>query len=317
MMELPGTLYLLPAAFVLDLILGDPRWLPHPVRWMGKAVTVCEPFFRRISSRLFIAGALYAVFLILSTWLLASLAVETLGWIHPLLRAGIEIVLVFFCLSARSLAQAAMEIHTCLVQKNVDLARQKVALIVGRNVSNYGETGIARATVETVAENLVDGVTAPLFFAAIGGAPLALTYKMINTLDSMVGYKNKTYRDFGKASARIDDLFNFIPARLSVPIISLASGFLAGMGRRSFQTAVEEGAHHSSPNAGYAEAAFAGALGVKLNGPNFYHGQLVDKPYIGIRFGDTTPAHIKQACDLMLLAAVLWLILLVGAGALL
>ena len=313
MPELIATWYFLPAAFVLDMILGDPRWLPHPVRWMGKAIAVCEPFFRKLSSKLTISGVFYASFLISSTWLLSLLTVEIAEWIHPWLGVAIQIILIFFCISARSLAQAAMEIYNYLEQKNVDLARQKVALIVGRNVGRYGEAEIARATVETVAENLVDGVTAPLFFAAIGGAPLALAYKMINTLDSMVGYKNETYRQFGKASARIDDIVNFIPARLSVPIISLASGFLASKGLRSFQTAVEEGTHHTSPNAGYAEAAFAGALGVKLNGPNYYHGQLVDKPYIGIRFGDTTPSHVKQACDLMLLSAVLWLTLMAGA----
>ena len=185
---------------------------------------------------------------------------------------------------------------------------------MGRDVGGYDAAGIARATVETVAENLVDGVMAPLFFAAIGGAPLAMAYKMTNTLDSMVGYKNETYLQFGKASARIDDIINFIPARLSVLTIALACQILSGMGTRSLKIAVTEGANHSSPNAGYAEAAFAGALAVKLNGPNYYHGKMVDKPYIGIRFGKTMPGHIKKACDLMLLSSVLWFIFLLGGG---
>jgi len=210
-----------------------------------------------------------------------------------------------------------MEIYDCLMQNKVTQARQKVALVVGRDVDKYPAAGIARATVETVAENLVDGVIAPLFFAAIGGAPLAMAYKMTNTLDSMVGYKNETYFQFGKASARMDDLLNYIPARLSVLIISLASQIMSDMGKRSLKAAILEGAHHSSPNAGYAEAAFAGALGVKLNGPNYYHGKLVDKPFIGVRFGETLPGHIKKACDLMLLSSVLWLILMSGAGAVL
>ena len=314
MMVFLSSWYVLAAAFVLDLVIGDPRRLPHPVRWMGSAITAFEPRFRKISSRLVISGALYAVFLITGAWLLTFIAVEILGRIHPFLRYGLESVLIFYCLSARSLEDAALDIHDCLVSNKIDQARREVDLIVGRDVDQYNEVGIARATVETVAENLVDGFIAPLFFAAIGGAPLAMAYKMVNTLDSMVGYKNEAYIQFGRASAIIDDIFNFIPARISTLVISLASQILAGTGVRSLKTAIQEGAHHSSPNAGYAEAAFAGALAVKLNGPNFYHGKLVDKPYIGICFGQTLPGHIKKACDLMLLSSFLWLIFLLGGG---
>ena len=161
-----------------------------------------------------------------------------------------------------------------------------------------------------MAENLVDGVIAPLFFAAIGGAPLALAYKMTNTLDSMVGYKNEKYLLFGKVSARMDDIANYIPARLAVPVIALASGILTGKGSRAYQTAKTEGRHHTSPNAGYSEAAFAGAFGIKLGGPNYYHGKLVEKPYIGAEFGNVSPIHIKKSCDLMMLSAFLMLVFL-------
>jgi adenosylcobinamide-phosphate synthase len=146
-----------------------------------------------------------------------------------------------------------------------------------------------------------------LFFAAIGGAPLAMAYKMVNTLDSMIGYKNEKYLYFGRAVARLDDVLNYVPARLSVPIIALAAQFLTGKGACAFETAVKEGANHSSPNAGLPEAAFAGALAVKLNGPNTYNGKLVDKPYIGVRFGKTKIEHIKQSCDIMMLSSLLWL----------
>ena len=234
MMEFLFPWYILAAAFTLDLIAGDPRWLPHPVRWMGTAIAALEPRFRKISANLVFSGTLYAGFLIISTGLLTGLAIGALGRIHPVLGSGLEIVLIFFCLSARSLEEAAMEIYDCLRQNKVKLARQKVALVVGRDVDQYDEEGIARATVETVAENLVDGVIAPLFFAAVGGAPLAMAYKMTNTLDSMVGYKNETYFQFGKASARIDDLLNYIPARLSVLVISLASRILSGTGMGQF-----------------------------------------------------------------------------------
>ncbi len=287
---------------------------PHPVRWMGSAIAAFEPHFRKISANLVFAGTLYAAFLIFSTWLLTFAAIETLDRIDPIIGSGLETVLIFFCLSARSLEQAAMGIRDCLVQNKIDRARRQVDLIVGRDVDQYDAGGIARATVETVAENLVDGFIAPLFFAALGGAPLAMAYKMGNTLDSMVGYKNETYIRFGKASALIDDALNYIPARISVLVIALAGQMLAGTGARSLKTAVREGAHHSSPNAGYAEAAFAGTLAVKLNGPNYYHGKLVDKPYIGVHFGKTIPGHIKKACDLMLLSSFLWLMFLLGAG---
>ena len=307
--------HMLPAAFVLDIILGDPHYLPHPVRWMGKAIEKLEPPFRRLDMNPVISGALYAAALILGTWLLAFLVLAAAHRLHPLIETLVDIILIYYCISIRSLNDAAMEVKQCLQQKTVQAARDKVAMIVGRDIDNYQADGLARATVETVAENLVDGVIAPLFFAAIGGAPLALAYKMTNTLDSMVGYKNPIYHEFGKASARIDDILNYIPARLSVPLIALAAQILSGCGERSLKTAVCEGAHHASPNAGYPEAAFAGALALRLNGPDYYNGKRVDKPYIGVRFGQSSPGHIKKACDIMMLSALLWLLLVWGTGA--
>ncbi|MGB5747446.1 MAG: adenosylcobinamide-phosphate synthase CbiB [Desulfobacterales bacterium] len=314
MMEWLTPWVILPAAFALDIMLGDPRYLPHPVRWMGKAIEKLEPPFRSFSFNLSFAGALYAAVLILGTWLLTFLVLTAAHRMHPFFETLLDIVLIYYCISIRSLNDAAMEVKQCLQQKKVQTAREKVAMIVGRDIDKYKEDGLARATVETVAENLVDGVIAPLFFAAIGGAPLALAYKMTNTLDSMVGYKNPTYQQFGKASARIDDIFNYIPARLSVPLIALAAQILAGCGERSLKTAICEGAAHASPNAGYPEAAFAGALALRLNGPNYYNGKLVDKPYIGVRFGKTSTEHIKKACDIMMLSSLLWLLVVCGAN---
>jgi len=315
-MEWLSPWYILPAAFALDILLGDPPHLPHPVRWLGKAIEKLEPPFRRIRVNLIFSGALYAIVLILGTWLLTFLVLAAAQRVHPLFKTFFDIILIYYCISIRSLDDAAMEVKRCLQQQQIEDAKKKVAMIVGRDIDNYKEDGLARATVETVAENLVDGVTAPLFFAAIGGAPLALAYKMTNTLDSMVGYKNDTYRHFGRASARIDDVLNYLPARLTVPVVALAAQILARRGKWSLMTAVCEGAHHASPNAGYPEAAFAGALALKLNGPNYYYGKLVDKPYIGVRFGQSSPGHIKKACDIMLLSSVLWLNLLMGVGCL-
>jgi adenosylcobinamide-phosphate synthase len=181
-------------------------------------------------------------------------------------------------------------------------------MIVGRDVTELSDTGVARAAVETVAENLVDGVISPLFFAAIGGGPLAMAYKMVNTLDSMVGYKSPRYWEFGRAAAKIDDAANFLPARLSVPFIALAAQLLARNGKRALFTAMKEGEKHASPNAGFPEAAFAGALGVWLGGPNTYGGQVINKPVIGYRFGPTRPDHIRKACHCMVMAAIFWMI---------
>jgi adenosylcobinamide-phosphate synthase len=313
-MDLYSTWYILPTAFMLDLMLGDPLNLPHPVRWMGIAIEVAEPRFREISSNLAFSGALFAACLITGTGLLVYFLLVAANNVHPMLKNACEIILIYYCISAGSLEEAALEIKRYLQNKDIAKARENVALIVGRDITNYQATDIARATVETVAENLVDGVIAPLFFAAIGGAPLAMAYKMANTLDSMVGYKNEKYLSFGKAAARIDDALNYIPTRLAVPIISLATHILSGKGSRSLETAVKEGANHSSPNAGFPEAAFAGALSVKLNGPNFYNGELVDKPFIGIHYGNTSTEHIKKACDIMLLASFLWLLVVWGVS---
>ena len=317
MMDYAPALYVLPLAFLLDILLGDPEYLPHPVRWMGKAIVTLEPRFRGLPVHPTFSGLLFAFSLALGTWLGAEFLLTLADRLHPILKMALEIIGIYYCISARSLNDAAMGVSRSLQQNNVAGAREKVALIVGRDVTHYEEEGIARAAVETVAENFVDGVIAPLFFAAIGGAPLALAYKMINTLDSMVGYKNEKYRYFGKGAARMDDVLNYIPARLAIPIIALAAQLFSGTGARAFKTALCEGRHHSSPNAGLPEAAFAGALAVKLNGPNFYSGQRVDKPYIGVRFGKVNVGHIKKACDVMMLSSLLGLIGIWAVGILL
>lgn len=295
----------LPAAFALDSLLGDPRWLPHPIRWMGKAIEWAEPLFRRRFAGELLAGGLFALSLIVGCWGLSWLVLHLAYRAHGVVGFIVETLMLFYCFSARSLAQAAMEIHTSLSVGQVDAARTQVAMIVGRDVERYQGDDIARATVETVAENAVDGMLSPLFFAALGGAPLALAYKMVNTLDSMVGYKNPRYLLFGRIAARIDDVANFLPARLSVLLIAVAGRLVQGCSSRdAWRTGWREGKNHASPNAGYPEAAFAGALGVQLNGPNFYHGVLVEKPYIGVGLGTVRLEHIPLACRLMRLTAL-------------
>ena len=302
------TIYIIPAAFVFDLILGDPESLPHPVRWMGRSIIALESRFRNFNVKLKSSGAILSILLILSAWCLTSILVLSAQIIHPILRTCIEILIIYYCISVRSLDESAMKVYEFLKHGKLSEAKKKLSFIVGRDVEKLSEQGVAMAAVETVAENLVDGVISPLFFATIGGAPLAMAYKMANTLDSMIGYKNEKYEQFGKAAARIDDFANFIPARLSVPIITLAVQILSGKGRRTFITAIKESSKHTSPNAGYPEAAFAGGLGIKLGGPNYYGEQLVSKPYIAGKLEAAEMEHIKKACDIMILSSLLWII---------
>jgi adenosylcobinamide-phosphate synthase len=298
--------YIILAAFLLDFILGDPAILPHPVIYMGKAIDFFENKFRKLNKHLLMSGFFFAGFLILSTWLLAFIIIQSSIFIHPVFGHFIEIILLFFCFSSTSLEKAALKVFYALKDNNIDDARKKLSMIVGRETKNLDETAVTRASIETVAENFVDGFLSPLFFALIGGVPLALAYKMVNTLDSMVGYKNEKYILFGRASARIDDIANFIPARISVFIISLSAAVLSlKRGILAFTTGFSQGAFHKSPNAGYPEAAFAGTLRIRLGGPNVYHGTLIEKPYIGNKFQDPKKNAIKQSCDLMNLGTLL------------
>ncbi|SLM31758.1 Cobalamin biosynthesis protein CobD [Desulfamplus magnetovallimortis] len=299
-------------ACFLDILFGDPRVLPHPVVWMGNAISFFEPRFRKwINGELF-SGLLFALFLIFSAWGAAYFVILLFSLIHPVAGGVVQVILMFFCISARTLEKAASEVGDALEKQGVEAGRLKVSMIVGREVKYLDETGVVKATVETVAENFVDGFLSPLFFAIVGGVPMAVAYKMVNTLDSMVGYKNEKYILFGRASAKIDDLANFIPARLSVVFISIAASLLSlpggARGIRAWKTSIKEGRFHKSPNSGFPEAAFAGALSVKLGGPNYYHGSLVEKPYLGSQFPSPDRGKIRMACDLMLLSSLISLL---------
>jgi adenosylcobinamide-phosphate synthase len=299
--------YIIAAAFCLDLLIGDPEGWPHPVRWMGGAIERLEPEFRKLSPNPLWTGTLFAVSLTTATFLLAWGVIFSAWALHPAAGVALETVMLYYCISVRALEKAALMVYTALRKKGLTRGRAAVALIVGRETAGLDESEVARAAVETVAENLVDGVISPLFYALLGGAPLALAFKMTNTLDSMVGYKNDKYRYFGRAAARIDDVANYIPARLSVLLIAVGAQMLAKKGRPALRTGFRDGRRHTSPNAGFPEAAFAGALGVRLGGPGTYHGRRIEKPYLG---GEYTPAgtgDIPRACRLMVVAGLLWM----------
>ncbi len=296
--------YVILAAFVLDFVVGDPKALPHPVVAMGKAVSFFENRFRPLFASLFVSGMVFALFLIAVTFAAGWGIIRVSCAVHPVFGALVQIVLLFFCFSSRTLEKEAMGVFEALKTNNIEKSRRQVARIVGRQTGDLDEKGVTRACIETVAENFVDGFLSPLCFAVVGGVPAALAYKMINTLDSMVGYKNEQYLLFGRASARIDDAANFIPARLSVAVISVcALVFSVQQGVQALKTGILQGPRHKSPNAGYPEAAFAGALSIRLGGPSIYHGLQVDKPFIGLQFQDPQTDRIKQACDLMLLSS--------------
>ncbi len=312
-MPTEGLALALTLAVALDMLLGDPLWLPHPVRWMGKAIERLEPRFRGLSLKPLVAGALMATLLVASVWMICLLLVKLASSIHPAAGILVEAAMIYVCISARSLADAALGVGKALGESGLFAGRRAVSMIVGREVDRLDERGVTRATVETVAENLVDGVVSPLFFAVLGGAPLAMAYKMVNTLDSMVGYKNDRYLLFGRFAARMDDVANFIPARLSVPFIALAAQLLDRRGCPALDIACRDGRAHASPNAGYPEAAFAGALGLWMGGPNHYHGRLMVKPVIGDGLAEARPPHIRRACRLMLTTALLVFMLAAAA----
>ena len=304
--------WIIAAALALDLLMGDPARLPHPVRLMGAAAARLEKPFRTLLSNEFRAGLAFAAVLVSVTYVitLAGVVLAHLG--HPAAGTILEILLVYACICPRCLHDEAGKVYQAIAAGRLDQARALIAMLVSRDTTDMDESAISRAAIETVAENFVDGVLTPLFFAAILGAPGAMAFKMISTLDSMVGYRTEKYEQFGKPAARLDDAANWIPARLCVPVISLAAALVCKTGRRAFKTAVSEGGNHKSPNAGRPEAAFAGALGVRLIGPGIYHGRLVEKPWIGTAFSLPGPDHIPAACRLMMAATLIAAALMIG-----
>ncbi len=284
-------------AFALDLLIGDPSWLPHPVRLIGNAISALERFFRRFVASPAgerAAGIALVLAIVLPAYFLTDGIVRLLELLSerysPFAGTAALVVLASTTIATRGLLHSAGLVIAAVREGDRESARQHVSMIVGRDTRELSEKGMLRATIETLAENLSDGVAAPLLYLALGGLPLAMAYKAINTLDSMVGYRNERYRSFGWAAARLDDAANYVPARLSGLII-VASVFLftlvRGAGsaisaaRRAFFVMLRDGRKHPSPNSGVPEAAMAGALDVRLGGPSHYGGIVCEKPFIG------------------------------------
>jgi adenosylcobinamide-phosphate synthase len=300
-------------AFALDAVLGDPTWFPHPVRIIGKFAAFLEQPCRSLCRSLFLAG--------LIQWLVVFLAVGGIVTgilfaayrVHPLAGDLLGIFLIYLGLAGRDLIDHSRRVYKALLKKDLAEGRHQVGLLVGRDTANLDQKNVVRAAVESIAESLLDGVTAPIFYAVIGGPVGIWLYKTVNTLDSMFGHKDQCYLYFGRVSAKIDDALNYIPARLTAPLVSVAAFLTGGNARDSLHILRRDGRKHPSPNAGLCEAAFAGALGVQLGGLNYYDGQPEHLPVMGDDKKSLTARHIRQANLLMVVTALLFLCLLLTA----
>lgn len=284
--------------WVLDLFAGDPARLPHPVVWFGKAIAACEHRLNKGRRRM-LKGALTSVTLVLATFAATYLLRQQLCLVSDLLCMVADAILIFYCLAGTTLIREVRQVFLA-VDRSLEAGRTQVARIVGRDTSQLSAQEVRTAALETLAENLSDGVIAPLFWLALLGVPGMLAYKMVNTLDSMIGYKTERYRDYGCWAAHIDDVANYIPARLTAFLMVIATGRLS-----LWRFVWRNGRRHASPNSGYPEAALAGILDCRFGGPHYYFGQLFDKPYIGENDRQLTTADMKTAVRVNRAAEVL------------
>ena len=305
-------------ACVLDVAVGDPRWFPHPVRWMGSIVNWCDQRVYQLllsPAKQRMAGVLLAIALPAGAYAIGALLVWLGGSIDPLWGSLVTVLLAWTTLAARDLIDHVVSVQRALQSVSLTGARSAVGKIVGRDTEEMSEPDIVRATIETIAESTADGIMAPLFYLVLGGAPLALAYKAVSTLDSMIGHLDDRYRWFGWASARLDDVANFLPARITALLLVLSAGVVSRSWpnmQRAWQILFRDGGQHPSPNSGRPEAAMAGALGVQLGGINRYDGLLVERPCLGDPHQPLTRVHIGMALTLMFWTSFFGVLLSMG-----
>ncbi|HAP20476.1 MAG TPA: cobalamin biosynthesis protein CobD [Lachnospiraceae bacterium] len=301
-------------AFVLDVLLGDPVWLYHPIRVIGKWISLAEKFLRQyFPANLWgerMAGVFLTILVVLPSFGLPAGIIFMAGKLHPWLAYVLEVFWMYQILAMKCLKVEALKVYDALTHQDIVLARQRLSWLVGRDTVNLSEEEIVKATVETVAENTTDGVIAPMLFMAIGGAPLGFAYKAVNTLDSMVGYRNDKYRYFGTSSARADDVVNFIPARLGGFLMVIAAFLCRYDASGAWRCFVRDRNKHLSPNSAQTESACAGALGIQLGGTHDYFGKPVEKPTLGDEKRRAEPEDIRRTNRLMVVTSVLCLILI-------
>ena len=301
------TVWAVLGGFVLDALFGDPAWLPHPVVYMGKAISKLEKFLRprlpKTPQGELLGGAIVAFCLPVGTFLLTGLVCWGAARLHPLLGLAVQ---MFWCgqaLAARGLVQESTNVYKELKKPDLPGARKAVSRIVGRDTAELTAEGVTKAAVETVAENASDGVIAPLLYMLVGGAPLALTYKAINTMDSMLGYKNEKYLYFGRVPAKLDDVANYLPSRLAALLWVAAAAFTHNDAKGAWKIWRRDRRRHASPNSAQTESACAGALGVQLAGPAWYFGQYYPKQTIGDALRPIEPEDILRANRMMYVAS--------------
>ena len=315
------TVWAVLGGFVLDALFGDPAWLPHPVVYMGKAISKLEKFLRprlpKTPQGELLGGAIVAFCLPVGTFLLTGLVCWGAARLHPLLGLAVQ---MFWCgqaLAARGLVQESTNVYKELKKPDLPGARKAVSRIVGRDTAELTAEGVTKAAVETVAENASDGVIAPLLYMLIGGAPLALTYKAINTMDSMLGYKNEKYLYFGRIPAKLDDAANYLPSRLAALLWVAAAAFTHNDAKGAWKIWRRDRRRHASPNSAQTESACAGALGVQLAGPAYYFGQYYPKLTIGDALRPIEPEDILRANRMMVAESILALAIGLGLRVLL
>ena len=300
------------AAFLVDILIGDPEYKFHPVRIMGKGIYYFEKHFRFLSRDQKLNGTIFCLFITLLFASVVFLIIFILSLFQDslIIRIIKEVFIIYVIYSSIALGdldKKAKEIYRLLKKGELRNARKKTGFIVGRDTKVLDEKEIIRATVETVAENITDGIISPLFYLFIGGAPLMIFYKAASTLDSMVGYKNERYINFGFFSAKLDDILNYIPARITgLILIPLSFLMLLKNGLKSFKIALRDGRKNPSPNSGFPEAGIAGGFGIQLGGANYYQSKLSLKPLIGDKLNDLNIIHIKEAVTISYLASILF-----------
>ena len=303
------------AGTILDRRVGDPPKAPHPVRLIGalivgleKKLYPKEPGNKNLRAR----GAILVLIVLILTGVLTAALTVGAYLIHPVCGMTIETILTCYLLAAKSLRDESMKVYDALSAHDLEGARTAVSMIVGRETANLDEAGVARAAVETVAENASDGVIAPMFYACIGGPILGWLYKAVNTMDSMIGYHNDRYEDFGRFAAKTDDVVNYLPARLAALLMIAVSP--AGSRSNAWRIFKRDRKNHKSPNSAQTESACAGALGVQLGGPSVYFGRQVDKPTIGDATRAIQPEDIKNSCSLMYGAQQVFILFIIIVG---
>ena len=318
-MAIYKTACILIIAFALDCALGDPQNPLHPIRLIGNSISMGVRAYKKTGAKSpaaqFAMGAALSLLIIgisyTATWAIARGFYSLNYW----LGLAVEAAICYFLIAPKALKDESMKVYRSLAVGDITGARKNLSFIVGRDTKNLNVAGIVKAAVETVSENLSDGVIAPMIFICIGGAPLGMAYKAANTLDSMIGYRNPDYEYFGKFAARLDDIANFIPARASALLMILGSSFAGASARGAARIYARDRRNHKSPNAAQTESVCAGALGLRLGGDSYYNGTLVQKPSIGDDIHEPVPKHIIAANRLMYAAAVGALLLLAAGSA--